>query len=140
MEIFKWYKKYSVNNEELDNHHKALFDILNRLFENCLSNNAVNCLESVADELISYADYHFTAEEKYMRDIGYEDIDKQISEHEYFTQKALELKQVINKNDYELTKEFTVSLLGWILKHVTEEDKKYSVKNRTKYNWYFKDI
>lgn len=126
MELFKWYKAYSVNNEELDNHHKALFDILNRLFENCLNIDAVNCLEPIVDELLSYADYHFTAEEQYMRQIGYDGIDKQLSDHKYFSRKAAQLKQVVNQNDYELTKELIVFLRGWILKHILEEDKKFS--------------
>ena len=45
MELFKWYKKYSVNNEELDNHHKTLFNITNKLLENCLGSDLSNCLD-----------------------------------------------------------------------------------------------
>jgi len=127
MELFKWYKSYSVNNEELDNHHKRLCNILNLLYENCLINDQPNCLDYILEELVSYSNYHFTAEEQYMRNIGYKDIDKQIIEHKAFTQKTLELQKVVNKNDFELTKELIVFLGNWFLHHVIDEDKKYSL-------------
>ena len=127
MELFKWHTTYSVDNEELDNHHKRLFNILNRLYENCMGTEFTNTLDPIVEELVSYSNDHFSAEEQHMRDIGYKDIDKQISEHRSFTQRALQLKRVADKNDLELTKELIVFLGSWILKHVMEEDKKYSV-------------
>lgn len=127
MELFKWHDTYSVNNEELDNHHKTLCCILNKLYENCMGTDIPNSLDSILDELVSYSNYHFTAEEQHMRDIGYKDIEKQIFEHKEFTQKTLQLKKAINKNDIEHTKELIVFLGSWILHHVMEDDKKYSV-------------
>jgi hemerythrin-like metal-binding protein len=126
MELFKWHESYSVNNEELDNHHKTLCSILNKLYENCMGADIPNSLDSIVDELVSYSNYHFTAEEQHMRDIGYKDIEKQINEHKEFTQKAFQLKKVIDKNDIEHTKELIVFLGSWILHHVMEDDKKYS--------------
>lgn len=127
MELFTWYKKYSVNNEELDNHHKALFDMLNRLYENCLGKDRPHCLDPIIEELVSYSNYHFSAEEQYMRNLKYRDIDKHISEHKAFTQRALQLQQVVSKDDFELTKELIVFLGNWLLNHVMVEDKKFSV-------------
>lgn len=127
MELFKWYKKYSVNNEEIDNHHKTLFNITNKLLANCLDTNQSNCLEPIIEELVAYSNYHFSAEEQYMRNMGYKDIDKHISEHRSYTQRILYLQQVANKNDFGLTKELVVFLGNWILHHVIEEDKKFSV-------------
>jgi len=127
MELFKWYKSYSVNNEELDNHHKTLCNIINKLYENCLVNDMPNCLEPIVEELVSYSNYHFAAEEQYMRKIEYKDIDKQITEHKSFKQRTLQLQQIVNKNDIELTKELIIFLGNWFLHHVMEEDKKFSV-------------
>ena len=127
MELFTWYTKYSVNDEELDNHHKALFGILNRLYENCKQNNSVNNLEHIVEELVSYSNYHFSAEEKHMRMQGYKDIDKQIAQHRAFTDRALRLQQISEKNEPELSKELIVFLGNWLLHHVMEEDKKFSI-------------
>jgi hemerythrin len=126
MPLFTWYNKYSVNNEELDNHHKTLFNIFNKLYDNCLQVENVNCLGPIIDELISYSNYHFTAEEQYMADKGYKDRDTHILMHRDFSLKALQMLQVDNKNDHELTKELIVYLGNWLLHHVLEEDKKIS--------------
>ena len=127
MALFKWYKSYSVNNEELDCHHKTLFGIFNRLYDNCFGHESAKCLNPIIEELVLYSDYHFSAEEQYMRNLKYKDIDKHISEHKAFTQRALQLQQVVSKDDFELTKELIVFLGNWLLNHVMVEDKKFSI-------------
>jgi len=128
MELFKWYKKYSVNNEELDNHHKTLINIINRLYNAILDKDTTNCYDLIVDELISYTDYHFTAEEQYMNKIGYKEIERHISEHKYFTQRILHLKNEINNKDSEVNKELMLFLGNWIVHHVMYEDKKISIE------------
>jgi len=127
MSLFIWYKTYSVNNEELDNHHKALLGIINKLHDNCFGKDNANCLDPIVEELVSYSDYHFSAEEQHMRNIGYKDIERHVVEHKEFTQKIFRLQQVANKNDFELTKELIVFLGNWICHHIIEEDKKFSL-------------
>lgn len=124
MPLLNWYNRYTVNNEEIDNQHKKLFDIFNRLHDICVGKDKINTIGSVIDELVSYADYHFNSEEQYMRDTHYKCLNKQIDEHNYFKQKT---KDLLNKNDrYDLTQchELIVFLSNWLLKHVVEEDKK----------------
>jgi len=36
MPLFTWVNKYSVNNKQLDEQHKTLFEICNRLYDNCM--------------------------------------------------------------------------------------------------------
>ena len=127
MALFTWYKKYSVNNEELDNHHKKLFDIFNRLFDTCTKTENVNCVAPIIVELMEYSNYHFSAEEKYMAVIGYKEIEFHKKLHRFFTDTVLEMQQVEDKNDYDLTKEIIVFLGNWLLQHVIVEDKKYAV-------------
>jgi hemerythrin len=125
--IFTWCDSFSVNNEEIDNQHKALFNIFNRLYENCVEHESYIFLEPLISELVNYAIYHFSAEEQYMRDIGYKDIDNHIEEHKIFTDKILQLKSVNSSDDFEKTKELIVYLWNWILNHVMVEDKKITV-------------
>lgn len=127
MALFKWYKKYSVNNKELDEHHKTLFDIFNRLYDNCLGHDKAHCLDPIIDELVSYSNYHFSAEEQYMRHIGYDGIDKHILEHNDFKQRTLQLKQIADKDVPKATKELIVYLRNWLLNHIIIEDKKFSI-------------
>jgi hemerythrin len=127
MALFTWYNKYSVNNEELDSHHKKLFNIFNRLYENCIKAENNNCIVPILDELLLYADYHFKAEEKYMVDTGYKDIMNHTQMHCYFIERVMEMQQVENKNDYDAIKGLIVFLGNWLLLHIIQEDKKYAV-------------
>jgi len=84
-------------------------------------------LSSIYEELVSYINYHFSAEEQYMRNRGYSDTDRHIIAHNMFKERILLLQQDININNIVVTKELIVYLGNWLLNHVLVEDKKYSI-------------
>jgi hemerythrin len=121
MELITWYENYSVNNDEIDNQHKTLFNIINMLYEHCMITDIANRL---AEELVSYSNCHISQEEQYMRSIGCNNIDEHLYKNKIFIQKTSQLQQVVNREDFELTKELTMFLGYWLLNHVMEEDKR----------------
>lgn len=127
MPLLSWDNNYSVNNKELDHHHKEMCNILNMLYEYCVQTEKVYSIVPVLQEMISLLTYHFSAEEQYMADIGYKDIVNHIHLHQAFLKRVMKLKQVENQDDCELTKDLIVLLGNWLRKHVIEEDKKYSI-------------
>jgi hemerythrin len=127
MPLLTWNDAYSVNDEELDSHHKKLMSILNSLYGECLEVDIENCVGPKMDELLAYADYHFKAEEQYMREIEYFEIDDHIEMHKAFAFKLGEMKLVPHTSELELTRELIVFIGKWLLRHVLEEDKKYAV-------------
>ena len=62
MPLYTWDKKYSVNNEELDNHHKKLFDLFNKLYDCSLDKDNRITLGPIVEDLVSYFNYHLVAE------------------------------------------------------------------------------
>ena len=122
-----WYKRYSINNEELDNHHKKLFSIFNGLYDACMKKNDDITLKLLIDELVYYSDYHFKAEEQYMRDCGYKEIDKHMAEHKYFTEWVIDLKRNYIVADFNICLDVIKFLGDWLKDHVIEEDKKISL-------------
>ena len=128
MSQFAWEKKYSVNNDDLDNHHKRLFVIFNNLYNSCLAKDHRVTLRSILEELDSYTHYHFEAEEKHMKSIKYNDIDKHISEHNYFTDRIHNLMHNKDVNESLVSKETVLYLWKWLIDHVMTEDKKYSIQ------------
>jgi hemerythrin len=67
-----------------------------------------------------------------MRDIGYKKIDKHIVMHRGIVENTLQLQRIASNNEPEATKEMIVFLGDWLLHHVIEKDKKYSVGFETK--------
>jgi hemerythrin len=135
MALFKWYKIYSVNNNELDEQHKTFLSIFNKLYGNCLHRENAYCIDTIIEELIAYSYHHFSVEEKYMRNIGYKEINKHISEHTEFTQKTFQLQQSVDKNVPWDSKKVIVYLRNWFINHIIFEDKKYALNKQGVSTW-----
>jgi hemerythrin len=128
MALLDWHNIYSIGNDKLDTHHKKLFSILNTLYDMSFKSNNEFSYDSIIDELVSYADYHFKAEEQYMINRKYMDIDSHIMQHKYFTERTMQLKQKNIAGDSVPTSELIVFLGNWLLKHVIEEDKRIALQ------------
>lgn len=124
MPLITWRESYSVGNEELDNHHRTLFSIMNRLYESSLENDNKDSFDTTLEELISYSKYHFSAEEQYMLDVNYGNIYEQIAAHEYFTRSVQEIKRDKDTEGDELSRELITFLGRWLLQHIIVVDKK----------------
>ncbi|GGE59317.1 hypothetical protein GCM10011533_09860 [Streptosporangium jomthongense] len=63
-EIFPWNRNFETGIDEIDEQHKVLVEILNRLAWHFASSTSELDCGHILDELLSYAAYHFKAEEK----------------------------------------------------------------------------
>ena len=126
MPLLTWKDEYSVNNEELDSHHKILIATLNALYAECLEIDSEGCAGPKLDAFLAFADYHFTAEEEYMRRIQYYEIDGHIEQPRGFRYKLAEMKRIRYGSEIELTRELITFIGKWLLHHVFEEDRKYA--------------
>ena len=124
MPLFTWKKEYSVGVEELDLHHEKLFSIFNTLYENCMQPDNEHCHDPDIAELLAYSRYHFSAEEQYLRKIGYVEIEHHIVQHREFIRRVESL-HLNSGNDPEISMELIAFLGKWLLHHVLEEDKLY---------------
>jgi hemerythrin len=127
MEQFVWRDSLSVNNEELDSHHRKLIAIFNKLYDCYLTSVDSVTIGHTIEELILYTNYHFKAEENYMMARKYSDMAAHRFEHEYFKEKMNQLLHRNLMNDSEVSKELVVYLGTWLINHVMQVDKKYSV-------------
>jgi hemerythrin len=127
MSLFTWHETYSLNNEEIDKHHKVLFGIFNTLLEILDGKGDSNAFETAIDELFLYTDYHFKAEEQYMREVRYNDIERHMALHKYFTARLVDVKDREKDDNIELCRELIFFLGNWLKHHVLEEDKRISL-------------
>jgi hemerythrin len=130
MPLFIWKDNYSVGVDRIDRHHRKLFEIVNKLYEGSLMPGGMVDAAGKLDELMVYAEYHFAAEEELMKQAGYEGREDHVRLHKKFIDKMVKLRQISFESEEELTKELIVFLGSWLLHHVMEEDKKYSLRMR----------
>ncbi len=127
MSIIKWSQDLSVNIKEIDDQHKKLIDLINTLHDNMLKGQGKVVLESTLQELAAYTQYHFSAEEKYMKRFGYVDYDAHKLEHEEFIRKVSEFINSYRSNQACLSIEVMNFLKDWITNHIKGSDKGYMV-------------
>ena len=68
-ELFKWSPEYSVNIKTIDNQHKELISILNRLFVAVFNREGDKAIAGILDALMTYTKTHFALEERGQQNI-----------------------------------------------------------------------
>lgn len=126
MSLFTWKPEYSVKDAVLDEHHQKLFSVINSVYENVMNSQKVDCVLPKIDQLSEYTRYHFAAEEQYMREKGFPEIEDHIAKHREFANTIGTLRASYNNNDLEVSRDLIIVLGEWLLQHVLKEDRKYA--------------
>ncbi len=118
--IFEWLPIYSVNVSEIDEQHKKMFDILNKVFSEKLDGDVF--LSNIMKELDDYSLYHFETEEKYFSQFNY----PKEEEHKRLHQEYVESINNFKKNNVKES-ELKDFLKNWWFDHVQGADQEYSI-------------
>jgi hemerythrin len=134
MAFFEWDPKLSVNIAEIDQQHKKLIGLINRLNEVMQPGNqdvlksAMKELiiqASVIDEMVDYSRYHFSTEEGYMGKHRYPDYEKHKKEHEVFIDEVRTFKNDFDNGKVVLSVRIMEFLKKWLGNHILGTDKAY---------------
>ena len=120
----KWKIEYSINNKEIDEQHKKLFDVLNILIENKEVNIDSKIITDTLLEMLNYAEYHFSTEEKYMLRLNYPEYNEHKKEHRDFIKKTSLLSLRAMENDETIPLEILIFLNEWLVNHILKSDLK----------------
>jgi hemerythrin-like metal-binding protein len=126
MKVCEWNSDYSVGINELDSHHKKLFDILDGLFTLMSEGAEDKSIIKVLDEFLDYTHYHFDEEEKIMSKMGYPDIEQHKRLHRELIQTLKEF-QSSAQNGMAIFVATKVANTGmeWLKNHILTVDHKY---------------
>jgi hemerythrin-like metal-binding protein len=128
MAIINWAPEYSVGVAEIDEQHKKLFELMNRLFT-LYSEKKFTKVDVIPifNELVNYADEHFSTEEHYFNLYNYKQKDQHTALHESYRQKIEELKKAYdNENQASTLFAITNFLNDWWVWHINNADKAYT--------------
>ena len=121
----EWSEKYSVGNSEIDNQHRELFELVNSIPEVVDDTDIVELIM----KLYKYTRDHFAAEEDFMREIEYPNLDNHIELHN----SLLEQLNDVSTQDFDTdeaiysVKEFA---FNWLSDHILKEDIQYFEFNK----------
>jgi hemerythrin-like metal-binding protein len=127
MALCVWSDDYSVGIKEIDEQHKRLFDIINELHNAMKEAKAKSVLGKVIKDLIDYTEFHFSSEEILLKNCKYPDFNQHKLIHDQFTVKVKEFEQKYLNGTVLLSQEIVQFLKDWLIKHIKESDKQYSM-------------
>jgi len=126
MDLLKWDQNISLNNDFIDNQHKELFKIVNKLVANCNVNYDYKIIQNIIYELFEYTNNHFKEEERLLEERNYPHLEIHITEHAGFIKKLNDINVKLNKSkDKKTAKELLVFVKNWLLEHTSKYDLDY---------------
>jgi HAD superfamily hydrolase (TIGR01509 family) len=125
MPFIQWKDRYNINYKEIDQQHRGLLEILNRLIAGIEQRSESPEIRGVFHQLCEYALSHFSREERYMRGAGYPELVRHQAEHQAFVQKLLDLNQRYDPADPQLLGETRTFLQDWYVGHILRSDMDY---------------
>lgn len=133
MALFDWNDEYSVGVYQMDNDHKKLFSIVNKLHEAMKDGIAEAAVAGIIKELLDYTRFHFEEEEKLMEGINYPGLSAQKSAHKMLISKIEEFKQeAANGMAIFVASKLVNTAVDWLKNHILVLDKRYQEEMTSK--------
>ncbi|PKN90321.1 MAG: hypothetical protein CVU42_07110 [Chloroflexi bacterium HGW-Chloroflexi-4] len=121
-----WNEEYSVGVNILDRQHQTIINVLNKLFIIYDTTTEAKDLVTILNELIDYANLHFTTEETLLEKYHYRDLIVQRNEHSIYQQKINKFIDRIANEEHQVMSEATGFLVDWWMGHIQGSDKDYT--------------
>jgi len=128
-EVFPWNENFETGVHEIDEQHKKLVELLNKL-ANALTQEEPVEINQAFDELAKYADYHFESEEAIWAENFNDDswfVSHQLT-HSSFLPKVLALQEEDKNKPLQVVIEDILKfLIRWLAFHILDDDKRLAV-------------
>ena len=122
----KWETEFSVGNDELDRQHQIILKLCEDLAACVNDMRAVSDGEfhDIINKMSEYTREHFEDEERWLKMVGYQDMETHIEEHNQFNDEISEiaLTSTMGYNDRLRLQRFVSK---WWVDHILKEDRKY---------------
>jgi hemerythrin len=123
--LIDWTNDLSVGIEEIDEQHKILVSLVNRLYQGIIHQTDVVVLQEILNELVQYTVVHFSVEESLMRIFDYSGYEEHKQYHQELTKQVKDLNEKFKSGKATISMELLSFLRKWLTNHIMVEDKKY---------------
>lgn len=125
MSLLTWNNLFSVGVKEIDNQHKKLVAIANRLNDAMKDGVGKDVLATILADLLAYTESHFAFEERLMDQYNYPLSPQHKAEHRELVKTVGEFSRQLEKGEAELTSGVMNFLRDWLSRHIMNSDKMF---------------
>lgn len=123
--LIQWSDDLSVTIDSIDEQHKVLVALINKLHAAMKERRSKEELMSVVTELKEYTVTHFQFEEELFAKHGYPDTPGHVEQHKKFVQQVLDFEQALVSGKATVTMDVMRFLKNWLTGHIKGTDKQY---------------
>jgi len=110
---------------EIDDQHDRIIELINQLFTAFLEGKSKKEIKEILKNFTDYTSYHFSTEERYFKQFGYESTHFHTQEHKLFSDTIAKFR-----NDYQTGKDYNPGVFfqfvkQWITNHFGESDQDF---------------
>lgn len=125
MDTINWKNEFSVGIMEIDNQHKKLLAMINRLIAEQKQLTDPMTIAELLTEMTEYAEEHFHTEEFMMSEHGYNMKSEHELQHQRFILKTRAFMDAADVGPNILSNALLDYLGSWLIQHILKEDMKY---------------
>ncbi|NPA94564.1 MAG: hemerythrin family protein [Thermodesulfobacteria bacterium] len=120
----KWDRIYMTGIKKVDDEHKILVNMLNKL-ETCIATPCSDeVLAMVLRNLVDYVKFHFKSEEEVMERIGFPELQRHKVLHKDLVNEVATILLDLKRDRLWTVPELTAFLQHWLVDHILGEDLK----------------
>ena len=112
--------------EVIDAQHRRFYELLGKVVVARTAGLGERAVLEVLDDMVTYVDEHFAAEEGYMREFGYAGLEAHRALHAGFVRKIMEVSREARRGVDNLDDALLTYLGNWFTAHIRHEDPKYA--------------
>ena len=121
-DLITWSDKLNTGVPSVDEQHKKLVSMVNRMNHALLTGKANETVGRVLDDLIDYTASHFQHEERLMTTHDFPGYNEHKRQHDELKQNVLDLQRRFNEGSARLNVEVMVFLRNWLKGHIMGSD------------------
>lgn len=120
--LVRWDEKYRVGNDQIDQEHQYLFELMNAFYDGYLEKRDRAQLLILLNRLVDYAQRHFRNEEALMKSSGYADVEAHSARHEKLVEQVFDLNTRLSDRAFNPEHDTVAFLKGWLTDHIVHQD------------------
>ena len=125
MEKIVWEARFNLQIDIIDDQHRRLVDLMNRLIEIKGKDPSGEGVVEALGEMTNYLGDHFDTEEQMMIDHGYPEIDAHREEHQNFVAQTAYYIATYRESGVSLEKDILMFLQEWLIDHIQKTDQDF---------------
>jgi hemerythrin len=125
MPILEWNESFLLGVNQFDEHHKHLISLFNKTYDTLVGYAPAENVGRILNELIEYSNFHFSAEEQWMRENNYPKLAEHAREHAAFCDEIIQFQKEYIHGGIYVSGGILTYLKEWLANHVLIVDANY---------------